>query len=403
MSQNTYTSSYYRKSAFLSKILRLVSTFLFLLFLICCIVVFRDDLNAENIRLLAKYITLNTGSSSLYDNEFSVSAGENCSFYMLNDNLAIVKNNNISLYDLSGQKLFSYDYSYSSPAVTIGNRNILVYDISGSELSVFNSFSKIKTIKSGTGITCAYSNEKGTVVVSGENAYRSSLSVYNGNYNKVYNLLSSDSYITSATLSHDGKSVLCSTAEASEGSFDCAINIYDISDKSTTPKYTAHLSDELPISVGYAQDKNTIYAVTDSNIHFYSSTLKSKSSYKFNQSKVESYYISDDYILITERNNLVGNSVKIIGISFDGKTIFEFNVHDEISDIAIGKESFYALGNNSVFRFSKNPNGVYEKNGEEAIEKKYISVVCDSQDNAYLITSSKVSKLDFNTAKDKTK
>lgn len=401
MSKNEYTSSYYKKSVVWAKISRYVTTLLFLIFLICCIVIFRDDINAENIRLLAKYITLNTGSSTLYNSDFSVSAGENCDFYMLNDNLAIVKNNNISLYDLSGQKLFSYDYSYSSPAVTLGNRNILVYDISGNELSVFNSFSKIKTIKSDGGITSAYSNEKGTVIVSGESAYRSSLTVYNSNYNKVYNLLSSDSYITSASISHDGKNVLCTFAEANEGSFDCSVNIYDISEKSTKPKYSARISNELPIKVDFTDDKSTIYAITDSNIHFYTPTLQNKATYKFNQSKVENYYVCDDFIIITEKNNLVGNSVKIIGITYDAKTLFEFNVHDEVSDIAIGDDTFYALGNNHVFQFLKDGDGKYIQTNENSVDLKYIGIVCDSQDNAYLISSSKVSKVDFNMAKEK--
>lgn len=402
MNDRQNMSAYYKKSAFAVRISRYAVTFLFITFLLACILIFGNDITAENIQLLAKYITLSDGSSSLYTDEFSITSNENSDLLMMSDNLVVVRNNNISLLDLSGQKLFSYDYSYSSPAVKTDGRSILVHDIEGTELSVFNTFSKIKTLDFDYNVTCADINQKGLLVVSNEESYRSAIVVYNSHYEEIYRWLSSENYITDAQLSSDGKYVLATYAEAHDGSYSCGVIILDTGVNSITPIHSAIITDELPIKVGYSSNKDSIYVITDSNIHFFSPDLELSQTHKFNQSKIENYYIGDDMIILTERNNLSGKSMTLTGLSLSGNEMFNLNVYDEVHDISIGDGKFFALGSKNVFEFSKSNNSYYQSNSKN-IGEKYNAVLCDSDNNCYLTTNTKVKKISFTVDKEQAK
>lgn len=391
--------SYYHKSAYVTRIARYVVTFLFILFLLSCIFIFSEDITAENIQLLTKYITINEGSYSNYTDEFSISAGENSEIITVSDNIAVVKNNNLSLYDLGGQKLFSFDYSFSLPSSKTDNRNLIVYDIGGKELSIFNTFSKIKTLNFNNGIYFADISDKGIVAVSKEESYRSALTVFNNNYKDVYKWLSSENYITHATLSHDGKNVLVVTADSNDASYSCSVLILDITSSSTKPKFSHSISGELPVCAGYSEDKSSIYVITDSNIYFYDSELKPKSTYKFNQSKIENYYISNNTIILTERSNISGNAMLLVGLSTSGDKLFDLNVLDEITDIAIGTNKFFALGKRNVFEFSNDNNG-YKQTHHQELNTKFNSIICDSDNNCYITSNSTVKKVIFNDEKD---
>ncbi len=398
MSDNNKISNYYNNSSFAVKLIRYFVTFAFILFLLSCILIFRKDITIENIQLLTKYMSLTEYASHTYEDEFSITASDSSDITMLRDNLAIVGNNNISLYELSGQKLFSYNYSFSSPAFVSDDRNILVYDIQGSELTIFNSFSRVFSQKYPYSVKCADINDSGFAVVSNEKTYRSSLLVYNSSYKEVFKWLSADNYITAIVLSDSGRNVVATTTSSSEGSYNSNIKIF--STNSSDAVHTAHLGDELPLSVGYSDNELAIYVITDSSIKFFDSNLNEISVYKFNQSKIEKYYDDESLIVLTERNNLSGNSMSLIGLTKNGDDAFNLNVRDEIVDISIGKNKIFALGEHSVFEFSKNADGRYTQSGVRAISEKYTSVVSDTSDNCYICTNSSVTQITFDSEKE---
>jgi len=392
-------SSYYQKSAFALRISRYAVTLVFLLFLLACIFIFGKDITAENVRLLAKYITLNNGSYSLYTDEFSITADENSDIFIVNDNLAVVRKNNLSLYDLAGQKLFSYDYAYSSPACDFDDRNIIVRDISGTEASVFNTFSKIKSFEFSSGVAAAHINDNGVAIISNEESQKSAIFVYDSDYKQKYKLSSGNKHFNSIELSKNGNYILYSSVASHEGNYNCSLSINDVTKKTSEPIKTYKLLNEFPVRVGYSDDEKSIYAVTDSAIHFFDSNLKLKHTYKFNQSKVENYFIENNILVITEKNNLSGNSVTLTGISLDGKELFELNLPDKIVDISIGESKLFALGWDNIFEISKSENAFSVTNVRE-IPEKYNAITCDSKDNCYVATNTKFKRVDFIEKKD---
>lgn len=392
-------SSYFQKSAFVTRIAKYVSILLFVIFLISCIVIFRKDITIENIQLLAKFISF-SGSSSEYTDEFTITAGEDSDVLMLRDNLGIVNHNNISLYDLSGQKLFSYNFSYSVPSVVFDDHSIIVHDIDGNELSVFNSFSKLKSFKYNGSPLSSSVNGDYFAVITKDDSYNALLKVYKYDYQErdyieVYTLKSSTSFLTAVSVASNGKYVLVSSADSSEGSYNCYVNIYNTTSEKTAPLYSYNIGNELPISVYFSDDGKTSYVITDSAIHFFDDELNLISTHKFNQSKVEDFYTGNDILVLTEKNNLSGNAVMLVGFNTRGENIFNLNVSDEVYDVSIGKEKIFALGKLCVYKFGINSDKEFVLENTHELSTKYFSIVSDTNDNCYVVNDSYVTKVKF--------
>ena len=391
--------NYYKKSSFSLRIARYVVTFLFIIFIISCILVFRSDVTVDNIQLLSKFISLDDGSSLFYTEEFSVTATDEAECFMLRDNLGILNGSNFSLYYLSGQKLFSYDLSYSSPAAAFNDHNILCYDVGGNNASIFNSFSKLKSFEFEFPILSAYITKDHLAVATSDDTHKSAVIVYEylnstGDYEEIFRLYSSEKYVTNVCLTDDGDKLLVCSSSSKSGSFDCSISIYDVYSDSASPVHSVKITNELPIKAQFSNDADDIFAVTDSGVIFFDENLSETSSHRFNQSKTEAFYIGNDLIVLTERNNLSGNSMLLTGLSKDGDVVFSINTSDEIRDVAFAKDKIFALGDDGVYEYSKT-SGEYKLTNSSPLASRYNSIVSDKSGNCYIISNSYVKRIDF--------
>ncbi len=401
MTDNKKLSNYYKKASLYIKISKFAVILLFLIFALSCVFVFRKDITAENIQLLAKFISLD-GASTHYTDEFSITAKDDSDVFMLRDNLAIVSNNNISLYDLSGHKMFSYNYSLSVPAASHDDHYILVYDIGGKEATVFNSFSKIKTMKFEHPIYAAEIKNDYIAFVTGNSVSRCQLLIYEfDNQKKDYVLVYSknfNDFINSVSLSDGGRYAMVSSVSSKSGNYKCSLLVYDTESSSSDAVVSYMTNNELPIDVNLYGTGTAAFTVTDSSIIFLDKKFESHMNFKFNQSKVDNYYLSSNTIAITERNNLSGNSMKITLMTFDGSIIYECNVPDEVYDIALGSDIVYALGRNGVYKYSTS-NETPEDYEIYPVGSKMNSIVCDTDNNCYLLSNTLFSKVTFSKGK----
>ena len=398
MQETNDKSRYYHRSAHLLRLAKYASVVALVLFLISCIVIFKKDITIQNIQLLAKFISFDS-SSEEYDDEFTTTANSGSEIFMLRNNLGVVNKNNISLYDLSGQKLFSYNFSLSIPSVVHDSHNIIVHDIGGNSLTVFNSFSKLKDFKFSGEVLSSDIVENFFCVVTRDETFTSVLKVFEYSYHERDYLekftLKSSNHITSCAISHNGRYVAVSGTDSKDGNFTSYLHVYDTSSSSATPTHSFDLSNELPIKIGINAANSKYYAITDSSVHFLSAKPDENTFYKFNQSKVDKFYESDEMIIITEKNNLSGNSVLLTALSKSGESLFEINVPDVIYDISIGKNKVFALGKSKVYEISKDKDEIYSIFRTCDIKAKHFAIVSDTDDNCYIHNDSYISKVTF--------
>ena len=92
---NTEPEKYYQKAALAVKITRYIATFLFIVFVLSCIFIFRSDITVENIQYLMKYADFYDNTEVPDSAEISVNADSESHVFMLRDNLAVVSRSGI--------------------------------------------------------------------------------------------------------------------------------------------------------------------------------------------------------------------------------------------------------------------------------------------------------------------
>ncbi len=377
---------YYVRAANILKLTRLAVVLLFILFLLSCILVFRNDITLDNVQYLMKYADFYDASLASDEAEISISADSESQILTIRDNLAVVSRSGIGLYEFSGHKLFNYNFSYSSPAAVHDGRNILVYDIKGTDLSIFNSFSRVYSQEYPYGVKTACINQGGFAIVTGESSYRSVAIAYNSKFEEIFRWECADRYITSVDLSEDGSKLLCTAVNSTDGIYDTLIVIYDAHSGEILCEKS--ISDELALKAVFSMDGKNIFIMTDSMMYFTSDKLLENNTYKYNQSKCENFFISDDIVVITESNNLSGNSMEILGFDFYGNMLFSENADSKVTDISISKNHIFALSPQCVYIYS-----LSENNSLSLIEKKpskttYTHILSDSNER-YILTDAK--------------
>jgi len=380
-------SKYYSRAANFVKLTRFAVILVFIFFLLSCILVFRDDITLDNVQYLMKYADFYDSSLAADNAEISISADSESHMLTIRDNLAVVSRSGIGLYEFSGHKLFNYAFSYSSPAAVHDDRNILVYDIKGTGLSIFNSFSRIFTQEYPYGVKTACINPAGFAVVTGESSYRSVAIAYNGKYEEIFRWECADRYITSIDLSEDASKLLCSAVNSSDGVYDTQVVIYDT--HSGKVLFEKSITDELALKVSFSKDDDSIFVLTDSMMYFLNSSLEEKSSYKYNQSKCEDFFVNDEMIVITESNNLSGNSMEIIGFDYSGNKLFSENADSKVTDVSIGKEHIFALSPQCVYVYSINENMSLSLKDKILTNTNYTYILSDSSERFVLANTKK--------------
>lgn len=384
---NTEPEKYYQKAALAVKITRYIATFLFIVFVLSCIFIFRSDITVENIQYLMKYADFYDNTEVPDSAEISVNADSESHVFMLRDNLAVVSRSGIGLYEFSGKKLFNYSLAYSDPGVSSDGRDILVYDITGNEISIFNSFSRVYSQKYPYSVKAGCINDSGFAIVTNEKTYRSGVIVYNSNYEEVYRWMLSDRYVTAIDLSSDGTKLLSASVKSHDGSYDTLITIRDI--KKDEILYSAEIMDELALKIGFSDDASAVYLITDSMLRFYDGKLEEKSFYKYNQTKTEKFFVQNQTIILTENKNLSGNSMTLYGFDFNGNALFTVDADSKITSVCRGKDVMYALSSRYIYAYSFTQDGNVNFEAKFPSDSNFRNILCDSADRFVAVGTKK--------------
>jgi len=386
MPMQNQLEEYYRRSSNALRLVRYIVLLIFILFLLSCIFLFRNDITLDNIQYLMKYADFYGSSDTNDTSDISISADSESQMLMLRDNLAVISKSGIGLYEFSGRKLFNYNFSYSNPGIAYDDRNILVYDISGTEISIFNSFSRVYSQKYPYSVKSGCINDSGFAIVTNEKTYRSGVIAYNSKYEEVFRWMSADRYVSALALNDIGTRLACCAVTSQNGVYDTKIIIYDLTSGEVDSEIS--LSDELPLKIVYSEDSSRIILITDSMIHFYNTKLEDEKTYKYNQSKIDKYFLSDRMVVISESNNLSGNSMTLIGFDYSGQQLFSENADSKVSDISIGKDMLYALSPQYVYCYAINDDLSVEPEGKFATGSQYRHILSDSSDR-YIVADTK--------------
>ncbi len=276
--------------------------------------------------------TLNTVSKGSY-------------YYVLSDT-------NIHAFTNGGKRIYDEAHGFYSPILVTSQTRALVFDQGGNTVNIYNLGGLVKKVQTEKAIINAAISRSGTfAIVTESDDYTAVVTVYNKNFDVVYEWNSAKDIVNCVTISPNGKKIALSTLNASGGKFTSKVIVLGFD--SADPLHTLDLQE------------NAVLYLTDSGKGF---NVVTHNSYRFvNWSKYTTSEISDSgeidifrqtpsgvVIVFNRVNDKSDNTV--IAVSNKGKKTAHFNINGIISDIKFTRGHIYCISDTMVNLYDKEGN-----------------------------------------------
>ncbi len=387
---------YFSKWSEYFRIAKTVSLLAFISTILISVFFFGDSITYDNFQLLIRNIDSEYYSSSeKSQNVIYYNSDNNTVFEELDGNLIIAENQTVSLYSMSGRKIYSYSDSFSSPIVVTSDKYFIVYEQNGNKFSVYGKIGLLYQENACEfPITCAYISDSGKFLIGTKSReYSTCVLLYNEKFSLMGEYKNSR-YLISCSLSQDGKYVALATAEAENGVYKTVTTLYNTSNlyKSSNiePDFKAEISGAFPLKI-YFTKQNKVLLCCDDMTLVYNSDGSINSSYSYDRDSLThlSYNGNDRIALIfSSEERIDKSSVNVIDIS--GKLIYNNKNVNRVNDISYKNDTLYLLSDGMISKLSE--EGEIE---EKALDFSHLirrvftynnrSAIAVSNDASYLV------------------
>lgn len=310
------------------------------LFVLCMISIFRNDITLENFKYLGRAltsesITYSEGYSDIYYDTAGV-----IDIKLFNGNLATIRTDGIEYYDMNGNNTESLELNQSNPIAVIEGKHMLVYDLGGYSYGLYNNFSKLTGESYDYPISCAAVSEEGMyAVVTKSLNYQSIIHLYDHNFNLITKIYR-DKYITDIRIADDGDKLLFTSVYSSGGRFITQIESYVPYTDSEAGQYTADNS--YAVTCNFFDNGN--YSVlTDRALLFFDTKDTLIGEFPLGNIVPNQCFALDDHIVLAYNKNIVGSATELTVFSSKGETLYNTAVESKILDYTSNENKLYLL------------------------------------------------------------
>lgn len=363
-----------------AKYITLIALVLFILF---ALNFYREDISMENFRYMIKYLDFAAPDSSAAVSNAAITFDGDAAVktVLYRNDIAVIKRTGLDLYDLSGQKIFSSEYTMTTPTAVCSDKYMLVFDLGGTYAAVYNTFSKIWETTFEYPIIDATVTDKGEFcIATSEKGYTSAVYIYNSDFKKIYSWRSGDKYVIDVAMSrkNDGRFLL-STLRAQNGFYTSELIM--LSKKQENAIASVSLYDNMILEASDFEKSITI--LTDKAVLFLNSqTLETLTSVTFSRDSLQNFTFNDDYSVLLLSKKIIGSENEISIYRNDGEHLHTFLSQGHIMDICLSKNNLYQLTSGVLTIYDLT---TFESN-TLSVDKRYDALL--SAENTVVLASS---------------
>ena len=247
---------------------------LILVILLTAVIAFALVLGSDNFTYAnLRYLLRNLGEANSAETERAAAiefhGADGTDLAIFSGKLAVAGTDNVSLYRLSGKKLYELATDVSEPVITEGGKYFFVWKCGEPEISVYNNVSRVGTITADGPVYALSADNSGSfAVLYKDRVYSSAVAVYDSDLDKRATKNMPSENAVDIALSGDGRMLYTLSFSVGEGDYVAKLDFSDINGAAVTHTYT--YSGEFPLKCGAFSDGGC-YAVTDKSLCVYSS------------------------------------------------------------------------------------------------------------------------------------
>lgn len=344
--KSSETGIYYAKLADKYRIIKFSLLIFLTVFIVLMIVFGNSSMRGVQFRYLVKYLDINptTLDSRYSDIAYAVGGGSKFAYY--HDDLAVLGEGKMTLYNLAGDLKFRSDIEKGTVTADAEGKYLAAY-VSGKEkLALFHSFDKVSEISFSSPISLVSVSEEGTLAVCLKENGGNSILIINDNFETDQTLAQNGGIVIDMAISNDGKTLSVLTLFGSDGSYYTRLDLWNLKKNEIVKSET--FSARKPIATGFfANDR--FYAILDRGICFYAINGDKANVAAFANDSFR-YYTNDEQILI------LTSSGNLALYESNGKQRFSISVTETILDAKMVSETIYLLSESEIMLYDNEGN-----------------------------------------------
>ncbi len=321
---------------------------LLLVILLTAVVAFALVLGADNFTYSnLRYLLRNFGEADSGDIErtacveFHGSDGTDLGIF--GGKLAVAGTDNVSLFRMSGKKIYEISTELTEPVITCGGKYFFVWKCGEADISVFNAVSRVGTLHTDGPIYAVSADEQGSfAVLYKDRVYGSAVAVYDSDLQKKATKNMPNANAVDIALSQDGGMLYTLSFTAADGDYLANLDFSDINIGTVAHTYT--YKGEFPLKVG-AFANGGCFAVTDKTVYVYSREGELLCSESIGDS-IYRVFSSDSYVCAVTGGK--GGTGFVTVISKNGRTAVSVAVDGTVLDGCITDDGLFLLSSSIV-------------------------------------------------------
>ena len=337
---------YYEKLADKYRVLRNVVSVLLTLWMILRTLLTYSAMQDAALLYLNKVLKVNPANLDSQYHTISYAAGNGASFAFYKNDLAVIGEGKIAVYDLTGDRRFHEQANHSAKAFAVSDKYIALFSPGEKGFSLYNSFSCVYEHTFPGSVWTAAVSDSGKFAVCYKENERNVIEVYHENLKKAFSVpLAEDQIVYSLALSPNGDKLAVTVISMKGSVYGSEFTVYDVSSKKILTQ--ERVDGKKPIAAAFFANGRIFFAA-EGTLFFYQTNGKKVQTVTFPTASYRVFRDGNEISVLSAENRVYGYSSK-------GALLTEFSPMERVLDLKIKNGFYYVLSDRAV--------GVYEDDG----------------------------------------
>lgn len=337
---------YYEKLADKYQVLRSLTAFFLAVWMILGTVFAYVMISNDGFRYVHKFLKINPANLDSRYNTIAYAAGNGASFAFYKDDLAVIGEGKLAVYDLTGDLRFHAQTKHSAKAFAVSDKYIALYSPGEKEFSLYNSFSCVYEHSFSGALRAAAVSDSGKFAVCLKENAKNTVEVYQKNFKKEFSFsLAEEKIIYNMALSPNGDKLAVTTISMKDGVYTSEFTVYDVSSEKIIAQET--VNGKKPIATAFFDNGRILFAV-EGTLFFYQANGKKTATVAL---PAETYTVYRD----GDEVSLLLNTSAVVGYSSKGALLTSFSPKERVLSLKVRNGITYILSDKTL--------EIYEKDG----------------------------------------
>lgn len=365
LSETVTDVGYHQEIAFRYHTAQMIGIMLLAVYIAVSVLTNAELLSADNLIYFAKDLS---SSFALRENEAKqtmvYASDEENEYALYREGLAVLGKQKLTVFTATGRESHAHMISYRTPRLVSSGRYLIAYDLGGKELSLYNSFTRVKSLTTENDIrSVAACNQGYYAVVTDGTEYASEVLLYNENH-RMINRYRLQEYTLLAALRPDGEQLSIISVSSEGGRMQTHISQASPNEQSWGGSCV--IKDAYPIACHYTE-AGDLLLVTTAGVYLLNAQLEITASNTFSTEEVLSFRADEQGCVLICRDNVYDNASRVIVFDKSTNLMYNVSVSSQVYDVSYTKGVLAVLTENelNIFRGGQDvPYAVAAFNGD---------------------------------------